>query len=81
MHGWGIGPIDAQAARRRWCWDCEVSALDEETCWMCGGPTITNLEYYARLAAKKPPSDEAEATRVEGTAATGSSDAANSDEE
>ena len=36
--------------------------------------------FLARLL-KKPPSDEADATRVEGTATTGSSDAANSDAE
>ena len=36
--------------------------------------------FLARLL-KKPPSDEADATRVEGAATTGSSDAANSDAE
>ena len=36
--------------------------------------------FLARLL-KKPPSDEADATRVEGTATTGSSDAANSEAE
>jgi hypothetical protein len=36
--------------------------------------------FWARVL-KKPPSDEAEATRVEGAATTGSSDAANSEAE
>ena len=64
MFGWGF--IDPSTAKRRWCGPCDVSALDEPVCWLCGKATITNAEYFALAAARHVPSDDKTPPQHEG---------------